>query len=123
MAGSRDRRRSLLASELDGNKRIAREGNGPVPLGACRSGSARGSARPNCNPNRVGERRTETHIILLDTPETSDRSTGTNRKEIERLQIAEVIGVLPRNAGLSNADESRFIECLNPQISLAEPNK
>jgi len=62
-------------------------------------------------------------IVLLDTPETSDSSTGTNRKEIERLQIAEITGVLPRNAGLNSADKLRFIERLKSQDSPTWPSE
>jgi len=57
-------------------------------------------------------------LIVLDTPDVSDSSTGTNRKEIERLKIAEIVGVVGRNTGFNHADECRFLEHLTrPRLS------
>ena len=55
-------------------------------------------------------------LIVLDTPDLSDSSTGTNRKEIERLKIAEIAGVVGRNSGFNHTDESRFLEHLRVRV-------
>jgi dethiobiotin synthetase len=56
-------------------------------------------------------------LIVLDTPEAFDSSTGTNRKEIERLRIAEVAGVVGRDTGFNQTDASRFLEHLRVRVS------
>ena len=62
-------------------------------------------------------------LIVLDTPEISDSSTGTNRKEIERLKIAEIAGLVGRNTGFNQTDESRFLERLRVRFSPARSSK
>jgi len=62
-------------------------------------------------------------LIVLDTPQVSDSSTGTNRTEIERLRIAEIAGVMGRDTGFNHTDESRFLEHLRTRISPAHASK
>jgi len=62
-------------------------------------------------------------LIVLDTPDVSDASTGTNRKEIERLKIAEIAGVVGRNAGFNHTDEARFLEHLRVRASPVQSSK
>jgi dethiobiotin synthetase len=62
-------------------------------------------------------------LIVLDTPEVSDSSTGTNRKEIERLKIADIAGVVGRNTGFNHTDESRLLEHLRVRVSQAPSSK
>jgi dethiobiotin synthetase len=62
-------------------------------------------------------------VIVLDCPEVSDSSTGTNRREIERLKIAEITGVVGRNAGFNQTDELRFLEHLLVGASPAQSSK
>jgi dethiobiotin synthase len=58
-------------------------------------------------------------LIVLDTPEVYDSSTGTNRKEIERLRIAEIAGLVGRNTGFNQTDASRLLEYLRNRVSPA----
>jgi dethiobiotin synthetase len=51
-------------------------------------------------------------LVLLNSPASPDASTGTNRAEIERLGIAEIAGVLPRNGRLPPSDQAKFLERL-----------
>ncbi len=62
-------------------------------------------------------------LIVLDTPDLPDSSTGTNRKEIERLKIAEIAGVVGRNSGFNHTDESRFLEHLRVRVSPVQSSK
>jgi len=62
-------------------------------------------------------------LIVLNTPDESDSSTGTNRKEIERLGIAEIAGVVGRNSGFNHTDESRLLEYLRVRFSHAQSSK
>lgn len=56
-------------------------------------------------------------LILLDTPDVIDSSTGTNRKEIEQLKIADIAGVVGHNTGFDQTDESRLLEHLRVCVS------
>ena len=56
-------------------------------------------------------------VLFLNAPAVPDPSTGTNRREIENLGIAQVTGEIARNSGLNSCDERRLLERLHDSKS------